>query len=119
MVMGTSYSVFVLNAPNERVPDSIYRMVYMHPPQRTPECATGSALLDSFYLPVETTICLQDKPVVDVETICKDKKDMSAYIQPRSAQRYEEAKAAQPRTSRKIAVDRIRETLKLDRAALE
>lgn len=67
--------------------------------------SSGSDLLDSFYYPLQTTTCLQNEPVVDVETILQSlehEKSCSPLPQTR-------------KTPRGKAVQRLKRTLKMDR----
>ncbi|MFK8182508.1 MAG: hypothetical protein AB8B99_03980 [Phormidesmis sp.] len=92
--------------------------------------SSGSDLLDSFYHPVKTTTCLQNEPVVDVETILEaieqeaikrnvSEQDVSEReaIKRDAIEREQHCRrSVQPSESpRNIAVRRLTHTLNLDR----
>ena len=67
--------------------------------------SSGSDLLDSFYYPLQTTTCLHNEPVVDVETILESLEREKLY-----------RPLAEPcETPRGQAIQRLKKTLKRDR----
>lgn len=70
---------------------------------------SGSDLLDSFYVPLQTTTCLQNKPVVDVEAV------LATLSYARAGRPLAEPYKTSNKTSRGQAVHRLKHTLKQDR----